>query len=257
MQYSLIISQMKDFEPLVIPNVRLVDEASKAIREVILTGELPPGSQLRQADLAEKMRISRTPLREALMKLEQEGLIAVLPRRGFRVVDLKLEEAIELYELREMLDGLAARLAAQRAGDDVLKTLSDFVGKMDACVQRQDAHGWLIHHGAFHEEIFKASRNRRLIGLMANIRLSIQRFHPVLLNTQDRLRKAFREHELIFRAIRSHDPDTAERLARLHIASARDIIIKLTKDEMGSGGSEAGRDSQSVDRTRVRKTRPR
>ena len=67
---------MKDFEPLMIPHVRLVDEASRAIREVILTGELPPGSQLRQADLAQKMKISRTPLREALMKLEQEGLIA-------------------------------------------------------------------------------------------------------------------------------------------------------------------------------------
>ena len=117
---------MKDFEPLAISNVRLVDEASRAIREVILTGELPPGSQLRQADIAQKMRISRTPLREALMKLEQEGLIAVLPRRVFRVVDLKLEEAIELYELREMLDGLAARLAAQRAGNDVLEILGQF-----------------------------------------------------------------------------------------------------------------------------------
>jgi len=130
--------------------------------------------------------------------------------------------------------------------------LGNFVGKMDECVQRQDTHGWLIHHGAFHEEIFKASRNSRLIGLMANIRLSIQRFHPVLLNTQDRLRKAFREHESIFRAIRSHDPDTAERLARLHIASARDIIIRLTKDEMGSGGGETRHDSKSVDRTRVK-----
>jgi DNA-binding GntR family transcriptional regulator len=221
---------MKDFEPLAIPHVRLVDEASRAIREVILTGELPPGSQLRQADLAQKMRISRTPLREALMKLEQEGLIAVLPRRGFRVVDLKLEEAIELYELREMLDGLAARLAAQRAGNNVLEVLRHLINKMDRSVRQQDAAGWLTHHGAFHEEIFKASRNSRLVGLIANIRLSIQRFHSLLLSTQDRLKKAFREHDEIFRAIRSHDPDTAERLARRHIASARDIIITLSED---------------------------
>jgi DNA-binding GntR family transcriptional regulator len=248
---------MNHFEPLAIPHVRLVDEASKAIREVILTGELPPGSQLRQADLAKKMRISRTPLREALMKLEQEGLIAVLPRRGFRVVDLNLEEAIELYELREMLDGLAARLAALRASDDVLKTLGNFIRKMDECVQRQDTHGWLIEHGAFHEEIFRASRNTRLIGLIANIRLSIQRFHPVLLNTQDRLRKAFHEHESIFRAIRSHDPDTAERLARLHIASAREIIVKLTTDKMESEGSVTGRESKSVDRTGAKRNKDR
>jgi DNA-binding GntR family transcriptional regulator len=225
------LKPMKDFEPLMIPHVRLVDEASRAIREVILTGELPPGSQLRQADLAQKMRISRTPLREALMKLEQEGLIAVLPRRGFRVVELKLEEAIELYELREMLDGLAARLAAERAANDVLEVLAALINKMEKCVRQHDTHGWLIHHGAFHEEIFKASRNSRLMGLMANIRLSIQRFHPLLLSTQDRLKKAFREHDEIFGAIRSRDPNTAERLARRHIASARDIIIKLSQDE--------------------------
>lgn len=179
------------------------------------------------------------------MKLEQEGLIAVLPRRGFRVVDLKLEEAIELYELREMLDGLAARLAAQRASDDVLKRLGNFISRMDECVQRQDTQGWLTEHGAFHEEIFRASRNSRLVGLMANIRLSIQRFHPALLSTHDRLKKAFREHELIFRAIRVHEPDTAERLARLHIASARDIIIKLTKDKMESEGANTQREPKT------------
>ena len=246
---------MKDFEPLAIPHVRLVDEASRAIREVILTGELPPGSQLRQADLAQKMKISRTPLREALMKLEQEGLIAVLPRRGFRVVDLKLEEAIELYELREMLDGLAARLAAERAGNDVLEVLSHLINKMDKSVRRQDAHDWLVHHGAFHEEIFKASRNSRLMGLMANIRLSIQRFHPLLLSTQDRLKKAFREHDEIFRAIRSHDANTAERLAREHIASARDIIIKLSQGEARNESPAIERDPKSLDSMRGRRKR--
>ena len=189
------------------------------------------------------------------MKLEQEGLIAVLPRRGFRVVDLKLEEAIELYELREMLDGLAARLAAERAGNDVLEVLSHLINKMDKSVRRQDAHDWLVHHGAFHEEIFKASRNSRLMGLMANIRLSIQRFHPLLLSTQDRLKKAFREHDEIFRAIRSHDANTAERLAREHIASARDIIIKLSQGEARNESPAIERDPKSLDSMRGRRKR--
>ncbi len=154
-----------------------------------------------------------------------------------------------------MLDGLAARLAAERAANDVLEVLAALINKMEKCVRQHDADGWLVHHGAFHEEIFKASRNSRLIGLMANIRLSIQRFHPLLLSTQDRLKKAFQEHDEIFHAIRSHDPNAAERLARRHIASATDIIIKLSQDERRIETSVAKRDPKSFGGTRGKRKR--
>jgi DNA-binding GntR family transcriptional regulator len=243
---------IRRLEPLSITQVRLVDEATRAIREVILRGVLSPGTQLRQADLAEQMNISRTPLREALMKLEQEGLIAVLPRRGFRVVELQLSDAIELYELREMLDGLAARLASTRAKEDVLKTLENLVRKMEKCVQDKNLRAWLEHHGAFHEEILKASGNTRLLGLIANIRLSIQRFHPLLLNTQDRLTNALHEHEAIFRAIRAQEPDRAERVARDHIAKARDLIIELSGNPSGPQVNSKKPKPKHVPKSRVR-----
>jgi DNA-binding GntR family transcriptional regulator len=211
-----------------IKNVRLVDEATRLIRELILTGKLPPGAQLRQEDLAQQLTISRTPLREALMKLEQEGLIAVLPRRGFRVVELKLAEAIELYELREMLDGLAARLAAERVTAEGLRRLKYLIDKMDECVNADNPDDWLTYHGAFHEEILRASGNSRLMGLIANIRLTIQRFHPLLLTSKNRLNKAFREHEAIFRAIQAHDPTRAERVARAHIENAKNLVVKIS-----------------------------
>lgn len=206
--------------------IRLVDEAARALREAILTGELPSGARLRQVQLASRLGISRTPLREALMKLEQEGLIELLPGLGLRVALLNLEEGAELYELREVLDGLAARLAAQRIAERGLRDLERHLAKMKDCLSREDAHAWFGAHLAFHDEIFRASNNGRLQALSTVVRLSIQRFHPVLLTTPNRLADAYREHREIFEAIRVHDAEASERLARAHIANAREIVLK-------------------------------
>jgi len=88
---------------------RLVDDAAEALRKAILDGRFLPGARLRQTDLADQLAISRTPIREALVRLQQEGLVDLLPGGGVRVKLLDLDEAVELYDLREVLDGLAAR----------------------------------------------------------------------------------------------------------------------------------------------------
>lgn len=205
----------------------LVEEAVRVLHGAILTGRLAPGARLRQVELAAQMKISRTPLREALRKLEQEGLMTVLPGGGLRVALLDLDEAVELYEIREVLDGLAARLAAQRISASQLPALSRLLAQMEECVARQDAHRWFTAHVAFHEGIFQASVNGRLQRMSSVIRLSIQRFHPVLLTTPNRLVEAHREHREVFEAIQARDPEAAERLARAHIARAREIVLKV------------------------------
>jgi DNA-binding GntR family transcriptional regulator len=194
---------------------------------MILTGKLPAGTRLRQADLADQLRISRTPLREALMKLEQEGLITVVPRRGFQVVELKLKEALELYDVREVLDGLAARLLADRTTEQSLKSLQSRIEKMQKCVTTRNAHEWFVQHVAFHDEIYQATGNTRLVGLISAVRLSIQLFHPLLLTTPNRLRDGFLEHRNIFKVIQARDTEKAERLARLHIVNAKAIVLKV------------------------------
>jgi DNA-binding GntR family transcriptional regulator len=207
---------------------RLVDEATRIVRDAILKEKLAPGTRLRQAELANQMGISRTPLRESLMKLEQEGLIARLPRGGLTVTELDFAEAIELYEIREMLDGLAAALTARRQGEKSLGIIQGHLEKMAKAVQKQNSHEWFVHHVGFHEAIMKASGNSRLLTLSSIVRLSIQRFHPVLLNTPERLKKAFQEHVTIFKAIKAKDSVAAERLARLHIVNAKEIVIGLS-----------------------------
>lgn len=209
-----------------LPRTRLVDQAAAALREAILSGQLRAGTPLRELDLAEQFSISRTPLREALMKLEQEGLIERVAARGVRVKRLDPTEALHLYELREALDGLAARLAAQRIADRDLRELEHHVERMERCEMPAQAHDWFVAHVSFHDLIFRASQNPHLEQLARLVRLSIQQLHPTLLSTLYRVKAACQEHRAIFEAIARHDPEAAERAARTHIAAARDAAGK-------------------------------
>lgn len=215
---------------------RLVDEATQRLREAILNGRLAAGARLRQTELAERLGISRTPIREALVRLREEGFIELLPRGGMRVAPLDLEEAVELYDLREVLDGLAARLAAGRRDAGTLARLERALGRMASSIERGDPTHWFRSHVGFHEEIMHAAGNRHLARLSAVVRLSIRQFHPVLLQTEPRLADANREHRQIFDAIAARDPETAERAARAHIAAAREIVLKLATGTGVRGG---------------------
>jgi DNA-binding GntR family transcriptional regulator len=214
---------------------RLVDDATRALRDAILDGRLAAGARLRQTDLAAQLRISRTPIRDALGRLQQEGLLELLPRGGVRVALLDLDEAIELYDVREVLDGLAARLAARRIGPDSLATLRRALERMARCLPRRNPNQWFGAHVLFHEEVFRAAAHRRLQALLPVVRLSIRRFHPLLLATADRLETAHREHTRIYEAIVAHDAEAAEREARAHIAGAVEIVLKRMAQGAGDG----------------------
>jgi len=212
---------------------RLVDDAAQSLRNAILGGRFTEGARLRQAELADRLGISRTPVREALGQLQHEGLIELLPRGGVRVTVLNADEAVELYDLREVLDGLAARLAAGRADAPALGRLERLLGRMAACVERGDSAPWFRVHVAFHEEIVRIAGNRPLGRLSSVVRLSIRHFHPLLLRTATRLGDAYREHRAIFEAIAARDADAAERLGRAHIRSAKAIVLGATARRPG------------------------
>ena len=227
-------------EPQVIPLTRrrLVDDATQSLREAILDDRFKSGARLRQTELAERLGISRTPIREALGRLQQEGLIELLPRGGVRVTLLRPDEAVELYDLREVLDGLAARLAAGRADRGALGRLERILDRMAGCVERRDPGPWFPAHVAFHEEIVRAAGNRHVARLSSVVRLSIRHFHPLLLRTERRLDEAHREHRGIFEAIAAHDTEAAEGLARAHITNAKEIVLKaMTR---GAGDAPPG-----------------
>jgi DNA-binding GntR family transcriptional regulator len=218
---------------------RLVDDATQALRDAILAGRFPAGARLRQTDLADQLGISRTPIREALGRLEYEGLVRLMPRGGVSVAVLDLEAAAALYDVREVLDGLAARLAAQRASKADLARLDQALAAMAQCLERGDANQWFAAHVQFHDAIFAASGNPRLVGLSTVVRQSIQHFHPLLLRTDRRLEAALAEHRAIHAAIAGRAAEEAERRAREHIVNAKAIVLRMLAEGARDGAVQA------------------
>ena len=214
-----------------ISRARLVDQAADVLREAILAGELQPGARLRQVELAERIGISRTPLQQALVKLAEEGLTETLPAGGWQVAGFDYGDAVEMYELREVIDGLAARLAAEKATPGECRQLAKLVDNMRRAAGRDQPHAWFLAHDAFHQRIMELSHNRRLLGQSPLVRMSIQRFHPFLLTTGDRLQQALDEHEHISNAVSNKLPEEAERQARLHIVKARLVLMHRRQEE--------------------------
>lgn len=220
-----------------IHRTQLVDEVADALRDAIVNGDLPAGARLVQDQLADQFGVSRTPVRDALRKLAQEGLISFSKGYRVQVRRLDLGEVLDLYEVREVLDGLAARLAARSATAEEIHELEGILWEMQGAVARWDPHRWLVANFQFHERIAAAARNRALDQMATIVRHSARAFYPAVLQHRERALVALHEHEEILAAIVARDP-IAEVRARNHIISAKSFLISLHSQE--AGGSEIG-----------------
>jgi DNA-binding GntR family transcriptional regulator len=159
------------------PRVRLVDEITRHLRELIVTGQIPAGTQLLQTELAEQLGVSRTPLREAFRILENDGIIRTSNgNRTAEVVTIGAEQLREMYEVREVIDGLAARLVA-RSGltEEAEKELRQLLRRMNASIKPFDPAARIESHAAFHSLIAEASGNRSLQVFIPLIRVRARR----------------------------------------------------------------------------------
>jgi DNA-binding GntR family transcriptional regulator len=186
----------------------------KAIEE----GDLPPGSRLREAELAERFAISRTPVREALNRLEAQGLVTHEPHQGAKVASLDYSQITELYFVRELLEGSAARLAAIHATGPEIEVLQEMV-EQDKGLCNSPAELARTNR-MFHRQIYCCARNRFLNQMLENMRLSLVLLAGTTLSAPERGGKAVEEHEAIISAIHAHDPDAAEQAARHHIRNS-------------------------------------
>ncbi|MBI1355608.1 MAG: FCD domain-containing protein [Acidobacteria bacterium] len=242
----------------------------EALRRRILSGEIPPGAALSEERLATELAVSRTPLREAIRQLAEAGLVAHRPHRGARVNELSPQLAREVFEIREALEGMAARLSAERMPEERIAALRlSFDGLREAVAagQLQDVGDHI------HEEILDAcgsDRLRRMIGVHSdqvawiqsscyrvdgNLRQAFQTVLPALLGARGRqaveqsLRRAFREHEGILLALSARDPEWAETAMRAHIrATLKDVLAALASAEAAALDSAPG-ESPHVPRT--------
>jgi DNA-binding GntR family transcriptional regulator len=203
---------------------RLVDEVAEVLRERIYAGHYAAGAPLRQEHLAAELQVSRTPLREALRLLEREGLVRSEPGRGVRVISIDLASLLDAYAAREMLDGLAARLAAGRAGEADIADLRANIAGQRAALEASDSAAYTEANVAFHSAILDVAGNDFIAGQVTLIPITAQVFTPAVQLTADRAWEAVSEHERIADAIASGDADAAEREARSHIRRTIDLL---------------------------------
>ena len=196
---------------------RLLDEVAQALRERIYAGVYAPGATLRQERIAAEFGISRTPLREALRVLERDGLVVNKPGSGVRVATADLPKLLDAYAVREAMDGVAARNAAERATAAEIKDLAKQVERQRKTVENWDPAAYTQSNVIFHEAIVAASRNTSLAPLGPLLRMTSQVFAPAFSLSSERASTAVAEHGLIVEASAARNLDEAEKLARAHI----------------------------------------
>jgi DNA-binding GntR family transcriptional regulator len=191
----------------------------------IENGELPAGTRLRETDLAQRFSLSRTPIREALKRLEQQGLITHEPHHGVVVTSLNYGQIAELYLLREVLEGTAARLATQHASDIEIGLLQEMVEK-DRTLTDQPALLAKTNR-AFHQQVRDAGRNSFLSQALENLHLSLALLSGTTLGVPGRGAASVQDHADIVARIAARDPRGAEEAARQHIRNAFRTRIQM------------------------------
>jgi len=203
----------------------------EAIREAIVSGKLKPGERLMEIQLAEDLGVSRTPVREAIRKLEQEGFVFMVPRKGAYVADISMKDIAEVFEIRGALEGLAAELAAERATEEELERLERLLVEIGECIERQDVDQMIAKDTEFHDLLFSASHNQRLGQILSLLREQIQRFRSRTLARVERMKVALEEHRGIVEALGRRDSQLARSLAEAHIESAQSSLMKLITEQ--------------------------
>ncbi len=203
----------------------LSDRAYAALREAIITGALPPGSKISEPMVARRFGISRGPLREAIRRLEERQLVTRVPQRGVRVVELSAETLIDIFLVREVLEGLAARLAAERISQTDIDDLHRLLDAHETALDASDIYYQRDRDWDFHYRIAVCSGSRKLAELLGSdfyqlVRL--YRYQHAL--APGRARRAWLEHRSILAAIADRDGELAEFLMRRHVATARTVV---------------------------------
>jgi DNA-binding GntR family transcriptional regulator len=196
----------------------------KKLREAIEGGELKPGQRIMEVEVAAWLKVSRTPVREALRRLESEGMLKVEPRMGLVVASLSRRAMLELYVMREVLEGTAARLCARHASDVEIMELEEIVKREDRLQNNADALA--RHNRLFHEAVHRGAHNRYLEKSLSAVNDSMYLLGPSQMRLPARAKTAKTEHAELLDAIRSRDGDKAEEAARRHVRSAQQQRLK-------------------------------
>jgi DNA-binding GntR family transcriptional regulator len=207
--------------------ISIRDRAYESLKVAIVKGALKPGQRLIESQIAEILHVSRTPLREAIRRLEAEGFVERIHQGGVRVRQLTVQEAKELYSVRSVLEGLAAREAASRISQEQLQHLERIVSQMELVSGPTTDLEAIAQLGErFHSVILEASGNRKCADLLQLQRDHIDRYRHLTIAMPGRSRAAAQEHKDLLSVLRSRDPDAADEAMRRHVLGAGSWMLQ-------------------------------
>ncbi|MDA4843864.1 GntR family transcriptional regulator [Hoeflea poritis] len=208
----------------------ITTRAMEQIRQLIFDGELAAGSDHLESELADRLGMSRTPVREATLMLAQQGLLEVRPRKGVRIATLSLKDMEEIYAVLTELESLAAEEAALKGySEEDLATLQQAIEAMEEALAREDREAWAVGDNAFHEELVRLGGNSRvetIVSMMAN---QVRRARAMTLYIRPLPVKSNEDHRAVYDAIRRGDAAAARERHRSHRRHAREVLIELLK----------------------------
>ena len=216
--------QMNDFLPL-------RDVVFNTLRQAILTGELKPGERLMEIHLANKLGVSRTPIREAIRKLELEGLVTMIPRRGAEVAQITEKSMNDVLEVRRALDSLCVELACERITQEDTERLGLACEAFEAAVRTEDIKKIARADVELHDIIVQATGNQRLVQLINNLSEQMYRYRFEYIKDSTQHQRLIDEHRMIYESIVKKDKEAASQAAHVHIDNQKKAIIAQIRSE--------------------------
>ena len=220
-----------DFQVDIEQFLPLRDVVFNTLRQAILTGEMKPGERLLEIHLANKLGVSRTPIREAIRMLELEGLVIMVPRRGAQVAQITEKSMSDVLEVRCALDVLAVELACERITTEAVEELREACREFEKATTTKDVHVIAKADVAFHDIIFKAAGNPRLTQMINNLAEQMYRYRFEYIKDESQHQMLVKEHCLICESIEKRDVEGAKEAIRKHIENQENSIIRQIRLE--------------------------
>jgi DNA-binding GntR family transcriptional regulator len=195
------------------------------LKQAIIRGKIAPGEWLVESHIAQMLGISRTPVREAIHKLERERLIERQPRGGFTVLGLNRDEIEETFGIRSVLEGYAARLATIKHHPRELKVLEEKVEEFKTCLTKKQMHTLPAINTEFHQCLYDLSKSPRLIHMINGLRDQIYRFREIILKDRKHAKTSNEDHIQMLKFMHKRDAEGVERLVREHILRGRKMVL--------------------------------
>lgn len=209
----------------------LRDVVFHTLREAILKGELKPGERLMELQLAAKLGVSRTPIREAIRMLEQEGLAVTVPRKGAEVAKMTEKDMEDVLVVRAALDGLAVELACDNITEEQLEQLQNAERRFGNCIKNGELKKIAEADVEFHEVIYQATGNARLVTMLSNLREQMYRYRVEYLKDADNYPELLREHQAIVEGISKRDKKHVSEVMRSHVYNQAEAVKNMIREQ--------------------------